>query len=85
MAAAEDSDIKFELGVVMVELELSVEQTGGGKGGVRFWVVEAGGEHSRAQGRTHRITVPLTPLNKDGSPVLTSDDTYTPAAYTSDE
>jgi hypothetical protein len=73
MAAAEGSDLKFKLGDVSIELELSVERSASGNGGLRFWVINAGGEYTRAQGNTHRITVPLTPLTADGAPVYTGD------------
>jgi hypothetical protein len=41
---------------------------------VALWVLNAGGEYTRAQGNTHRITVPLTPLTANGAPVYTGDD-----------
>jgi hypothetical protein len=74
MKSAQGSDLMFRLGEVTIELELSVERSTSGNGGLRFWVLNAGGEYTRAQGNTHRITVPLTPLTANGAPVYTGDD-----------
>jgi hypothetical protein len=73
MAAAKGSDLKFKLGDVTIELELAVERSTSGKGGLTFWVLNVGGEHIRTRGNTHRITVPLTPLTADGGSVYTRD------------
>jgi hypothetical protein len=73
MAAAEGSDLRFKLGEVSIELELSVERSAGGSGGLRFWVLNAGGEYNQSNAKTHRITVPLTPLTAQGAPVYTGD------------
>jgi hypothetical protein len=73
MRAAESSGLRFLLGEVAVELELAVERTGGGSGGLKFWVVQAGAEGRRSSARTHRITVPLTPIARDGGAVYTGD------------
>jgi hypothetical protein len=73
MAAAAGSDLKFKLGEVTIELELSVERSTSGNGGLRIWVINAGAEHARSHAQTHRITVPLTPLTAQGAPVYTGD------------
>ncbi len=73
MATAEGSDLKFKLGEVTIELEISVERSTSGSGGLKFWVLNAGGEYTRTRENTHRITVPLTPLMANGAPVYTGD------------
>ncbi|MER7455651.1 trypco2 family protein [Micromonospora sp. NPDC126480] len=71
--AAGAEDLRFRVGEMSVEFEIAVERTSGGRGGLKFWVVEAGGEHTRTGSHTHRITVPLTPTRADGRPVLTGE------------
>lgn len=73
MATAEGSDLKFKLGEVTIELEISVERSTSGSGGLKFWVLNAGGEYTRTRESTHRITVPLTPLMANDAPVYTGD------------
>ncbi|MFC4147997.1 trypco2 family protein [Micromonospora mangrovi] len=71
--AAGAENLRFKVGEMSVEFEIAVERTSGGRGGLKFWVIEAGGEHSHTGTRTHRITVPLTPVRVDGLPVLTGE------------
>jgi hypothetical protein len=42
-----------------------------GSGGIKFWVVELGGKGSDSTTTTHKITIPLKPVRKNGGPVLT--------------
>jgi hypothetical protein len=73
IAAAAGESLRFRVGEVTVELEVAVERVGGARGGLRFWVIDVGGEVSRTTTRTHRLTVPLTPVAGDGSPVMTGE------------
>ena len=77
ISAASTESLKFEVGTVTMEFEVTVARERGGKGGLNIWVLALGGEESRSQTRTHRLTLPLTPLGKDGGPVLTGE-TYVP-------
>jgi hypothetical protein len=59
--------LRFEVGEIELTFQVQVEKTG--KGGVKFWVVELGGEIGNTT--THAVKVPLTPKSADGAPVLT--------------
>jgi hypothetical protein len=60
-ADGKDSALRFELGPIELELELAVERGTGAKGGVKFWVLELGGEESGSVRRTQRMKLSLTP------------------------
>ena len=68
---AAEKQLRFEVGVIEVELTVEVEAKA--DGGVRFWVVSIGG--SAAQTRTHTIKIPLKPVARDGHPILTGGNT----------
>jgi hypothetical protein len=74
VASGQDQEIRFEVGEVLVELSLVIEREVGGKGGVKFWVLNAEGSARTGRAVTHRLTVPLTPRSKTGGPVLTGRD-----------
>lgn len=61
MGAGEGRRLKFELGSVEVTLSVSVTSTGGGKAGVRFWVIEAGSDGSVAREKAQEIKLTLNP------------------------
>jgi hypothetical protein len=57
-AAAE----KLRFGITDIEVEATVQimRNTGGRAGVQFWVVQAGGEHTRGNATTHRIKLNLS-------------------------
>lgn len=59
---------KFKFTVDTVELELSVELTKGGEGsgGIKFWVVEAGGKYQQSDASMHKFKLVLKPGTADG-------------------
>jgi hypothetical protein len=57
------SALPFTTGPVELELTLAVTKTTHGKGGVRVWVVDAGGEMGRSGATTHSFKVTLTPTD----------------------
>ncbi|MEV2249878.1 trypco2 family protein [Streptomyces sp. NPDC050147] len=61
MAAAEDEELRFELGAVQLEAEFAVQRSAGADGRIRFWVVEAGASGQQASTTTHRVTLSLEP------------------------
>jgi hypothetical protein len=69
MAETGSSPLRFDLGEVEIEATVTVDRSGGAGGKVTFWVVEASGEASVADSRTHRITLTLQPtlLAPDGT------------------
>lgn len=74
VASGSSEDMRFEVGEITMTFEVAVERGVGGKGGIKFWVVEAGGEASKSTTKTHSLSIPLTPKRRDGSPILTGDD-----------
>jgi hypothetical protein len=68
---AAEQKLRFETGVIEVELSVEVEAKAGG--GIRFWVVSLGASVDRSS--THTIRIPLKPVTADGRPVLTGGST----------
>ncbi|ANP49776.1 L-rhamnose isomerase [Streptomyces griseochromogenes] len=69
MAQTGPGPLRFELGAVEVEATVAVDRTAGAGGKVKFWVVEASGDASLTDSRTHRITLTLHPtlVSPDGT------------------
>jgi len=65
-ALAKDPQLQFNVGPVNVEFTLMTHHEGGGKAGIRFWVVEAGASASRASESTQKVTLVLTPVTASG-------------------
>lgn len=57
-AAAEE--LRFGIKDVEVEATVQIVRNTAGRAGVQFWVVQAGGEHSRGNATTHRIKLNLS-------------------------
>ncbi|MFG2649066.1 trypco2 family protein [Streptomyces sp. NPDC048436] len=77
MTAAEDEELRFELGAVQLEAEFAVQRTGTADGRIRFWVVEAGASAQQANSTTHRVTLSLEPRvrGSDQRPFVSGDST----------
>src|SRR5687767_6755699 len=73
IAAGVDESLRFEVGEVTIEFEVALERSRGGEGGLNIWVLTLGGQASRSQTTTHRLTVPLKPVASDGGTVLTGE------------
>ena len=56
-----DSSVRFEVGEIHMEFAVELRRVRTGRGGVRAWVVEAGGESARTSGRTHTVSFTLRP------------------------
>ena len=65
-ALAKDPQLQFNVGPVTVEFTLMTRHEGGGKAGIRFWVVEAGASASAAKESTQKVTLALTPVTASG-------------------
>lgn len=70
---SEGKEVRFEVGEIEMEFQVAIEQTGTGKAGLKFWVVELGGEVTDKTSTTHKIKIPLKPMWKDGRPLMTGD------------
>lgn len=72
--AAAHEPLRFRIDEITLQFQVEVERTTEGGGGIKFWVVELGGKHAATSTTTHTVTIPLKPVRKDGSPVLTGGD-----------
>ena len=73
-ALAKDPQLQFNVGPVTVEFTLMTRHEGGGKAGIRFWVVEAGASASAAKESTQKVTLALTPVTASGEPWQVADE-----------
>lgn len=70
MAARPDDDVVFPVGEITVEFHLGVTRQAEAKGGLRFWVVEAGAGGSFSREEVHTVTMTLqAPVDANGRPV----------------
>ena len=74
-ALAKDPQLQFNIGPVTVEFTLMTRHEGGGKAGIRFWVIEAGASASAANESTQKVTLALTPVTASGEPWQVADET----------
>lgn len=70
-AAPDGPGRRFSVDRCEIELQVAVTRSTTGKGGVKFWVVEAGAEHARAVASTHTFRLHLMP---NGGPLEVGDD-----------
>ena len=71
---SEGKEIRFEMGEIELEMQVVVEKSKEGKGGVKFWVVEMGGGMAAKDSITHKIKIPFKPIWKNGKSVWTGSD-----------
>ena len=74
MQAAPGEALQFRLGPIEMELEVEVTREVAGKGGLKWWLVEASVEVKRASSATHKIKLVLEPIGADGQRIKVSDD-----------
>lgn len=74
-ALTKDPQLQFNVGPVTVEFTLMTHHEGGGKAGIRFWVVEAGASATVANESTQKVTLALTPVTATGEPWQVADET----------
>jgi hypothetical protein len=75
--AGEDSDVRFELGPVELEVTVAVAKEAKPGAKVRFWVVEAGAEGTASSNTTQRIKLSLEPRQAgqpDRRPLISGDE-----------
>jgi hypothetical protein len=59
------ADLRFRIDAVEVEFEIRTSREGMGKGGVRFWVVEAGADTKLGSELTQRLRLTLGAVSGD--------------------
>jgi hypothetical protein len=70
--------LQFEVQEVTLELEVSVTTSKEAEGGLKVWVLAAGGKAGRAATSTHRISLKLTATDDAGNRYRVSDVQRTP-------
>ena len=73
-ALTKDPQLQFNVGPVTVEFTLMTHHEGGGKAGIRFYVVEVGASASAAKESTQKVTLALTPVTASGEPWQVADE-----------
>ena len=69
-AAGSGAGFQFPVAGVQLEFHVGVTKTGGGKAGVKFYVVELGGSGSYAREEIQTVMVTLgAPVDHNGDPV----------------
>src|SRR6478609_5788501 len=62
---AQDKSLRFKVAPVELTLTVAVTWTGTGTAGIKWWLLEAGGEVSREMTTTHTIKLTLDPVTLD--------------------
>ncbi|AEM88594.1 trypco2 family protein [Streptomyces violaceusniger] len=63
-------DLAFKVGPVELEFAVELRADAKAKTGFKAWVISADAEAGVTRGRTHRVTLTLTPQRPDGSDLL---------------
>jgi Trypsin-co-occurring domain 2 len=56
-------DLRFEVGEIRMDFTVQLQRSRSARGGVKAWVVDAGADASRTDGRTHTVSVTLRPVD----------------------
>lgn len=57
------TQLPFITGTVELELQVAVTRTTIGKGGIRFWVIDAGADHGHERAATQTFKIALDPVD----------------------
>ncbi len=66
------SDLKFDVELAQIEVQFTVSREIGGKGKLKFYVVEAGGGVKTAKETIQKITLQLKPKDPQGGTFKTT-------------
>jgi hypothetical protein len=55
--------VRFEVGEIHMTFTVELQHAGTARGGVKAWVVEAGGERSDTSTRSHSVSLTLRPVD----------------------
>ena len=55
--------IAFKAEKVELELKIAITKTAEGKGGIEFWVINAGGSYEKSSATTHTFKLTLKPID----------------------
>jgi hypothetical protein len=62
VAEGEGEEIRFALGPIELELDLTLTKEAGANAGIALWMVTIGGKADRTSATTQRMTLTLTPV-----------------------
>jgi hypothetical protein len=74
MEEGEKHDVRFKPGPIEVELALEVRKEGSGRAGIKFWVVELGGDIKAANVQSHKIKLSRQLVDRAGQDLLIRSD-----------
>ena len=66
-------DLQFEVQGLHLEVDVAVEGSREGEGGLKVWVLSVGGKRSRTDTATHKVTLDLAAVNQAGTKFKVSD------------
>ncbi|WP_186813247.1 trypco2 family protein [Cellulomonas xylanilytica] len=67
--AGAGSDVRFAVGAVEIEFAVEVERSAGGEASIKVLsLLSLGATAARSTADTHRVTVTLAPVARDGKP-----------------
>lgn len=69
----EGQDLRFAVGEVELELQVTMTNEAQGGGGVKFWVYEANLSGKVAEQAVQKVKIKLAPVGADGESALISD------------
>jgi hypothetical protein len=72
-ARGREQDLQFEVQGVRLDVEVAVEGSREGEGGLKVWVLSVGGKRSRTDTATHKVTLDLAVVNQAGTKFKVSD------------
>src|SRR3954462_4508830 len=65
--------LQFEVQEVNLDVEVTATVAKEASGGIKIWVLTAGGKASKADAATHRINVRMTAIDDEGNGVQVAD------------
>jgi len=66
--------VRLRVDKVELDVEVTTTREAGAKGGVKFWVVDAGVDGRLKSGRTQRLKLSITPLDASGGVLDVADE-----------
>lgn len=73
ITAGADSELRFEVSELTLDLEVAMTTAGQGRAGIRFWLVDFGAKAEHTNAATHRVTLKLRPVDAVGRAIKLSD------------
>lgn len=71
MADAEDQPVRLRVQSVKLDVQVAVTASAEAQGGVKFWVLSAGGKATGGVSATHTVSLELSAETANGGSVLT--------------